>query len=121
MRFYGLLGAMASGYPSLGRNMKRYEGFDALLASYKALPDVGWIYVSRDLDVDSASGILNGSYLIAETDDEEEDLERQRATFLEAPTFAAVIDNKLEHHPLSQRQALIEAVIYYLENDDFLD
>lgn len=101
--------------------MKFYEGFDGLLASYNALPDVAWIYVSRDLDVESVSGIVTAQYLIAETDSEEEVLGRRYATFLEAPTFVAIIENKLEHHPTSQQQEFIEAVIFYLENDDFLD
>ncbi|WP_387466217.1 hypothetical protein [Photorhabdus sp. RM323S] len=42
-------------------------------------------------------------------------------TWLDYQTFRAIIDNKLEHHPNATRDELLEAVVYYLEEDDFLD
>lgn len=101
--------------------MKVISGFDALLAKYKELPDVDWLYVEPSFDVESTNDISNGKYYLAENEDEEIDFEENYGTFLEAPIFKAVIDNKLEHSPGADKKDLLDAVVYYLENDDFLD
>jgi len=41
--------------------------------------------------------------------------------WLEYATFLAIFDNKLDHHLNASKEELLEAVIYYLEEDDFLD
>ena len=41
--------------------------------------------------------------------------------WLDYPTFCAIIYNKLEHHPNTSEDNLIEAVIYYYEEDAFID
>ncbi|ERK17782.1 hypothetical protein L579_2736 [Pantoea sp. AS-PWVM4] len=97
------------------------SGFDDLLSKYKQLPDVGWLYVEGDFDLESKDDVLNGKFYIAENEDEEMDFEENYGTFLEAPIFKAIVENKLEHHPKSNKDDLFDATIYYLENDDFLD
>ena len=101
--------------------MKTINGFDELLANVNALPDAGWLYVDTDFDLESKSDILQKKYYLAETEGEEMDFEENFGTFVEAPIFRAIIENKLEHHPEAEKSALLNAVIYYLENDDFLD
>ncbi|WP_120807103.1 hypothetical protein [Yersinia sp. IP36721] len=96
-------------------------GFDNLLKKYEELPDVGWLYIETTFDFESEADIANGKYYISENDDEEMDFEENYDTFLEAPIFKAIIENKLGHHPKSKKEELLEAVVYYLENDDFLD
>lgn len=97
------------------------NGFNELLQMKDGLPDVGWLYVAPSFSLSSEEDIVNGSYYIAENEDEEMDFEDNYGTFLEAPIFKAVIDNKLEHSPASGSVELLEAVRYYIENDDFQD
>ena len=97
------------------------NSFSELLQMKDRLPDVGWLYVSPSFSLSSEEDILNGSYYIAENEGEEMDFEESYGTFLEAPIFKAIIDNKLEHSPASGRAELLDAVRYYIENDDFQD
>ncbi|MBP2198254.1 DUF7716 domain-containing protein [Pantoea cypripedii] len=97
------------------------SGFDELLKKSNELPDVGWLYVEGSFDLESRNDIENGKYYIAENEDEEMDFEQNYGTFLEAPIFKDVIENKLNHHPGSSKDDLFDAVVYYLEKDDFLD
>lgn len=97
------------------------NGFNKLLQMKDGLPDVGWLYVSPSFSLSSEEDIVNGRYYIAENEDEEMDFEDNYGTFLEAPIFKAIIDNKLEHNPASGSGELLYAVRYYLENDDFQD
>ncbi|MBW1253206.1 DUF7716 domain-containing protein [Pantoea allii] len=97
------------------------NGFDELLKKCHELPDVGWLYVGESFDLESKKDINEGRYFIAQDEDEEMDFEENYGTFLEAPIFKAIIENKLEHHPDSDRDDFFNAVIHYLENDDFMD
>lgn len=101
--------------------MRVIKGFDALLNDYKSLPESGWLFIDQDFDTASEKDILTKSYYISESDDEEIDMEDSYSTFLESPTFKDVVINKTNHHPKATRDEIISAVIYYLENDDFLD
>ncbi|XTZ39046.1 DUF7716 domain-containing protein [Salmonella enterica] len=95
------------------------KGFEELLRQYENLSDVGWSYVTTSFDLDSQKDILNGSYYLAENEDEEMDLEENYGTFLEVSIFKAIIENQIEHHPDSESNDFLEAVRYYLEKDDF--
>lgn len=97
------------------------SGFDELLKKYSSLPDSGWLYVDESFDLTSIDDIERKRYYIAEDEDEEMDFEENYGTFLESPIFKAIIENKLEHTPQSDRDDLFNAVIYYINNDDFMD
>lgn len=97
------------------------EGFNKLLQMKDSLPDVGWLYIAPSFNLSSKENIVNGSYYLAQNEDEEMDFEDNYGTFLEAPIFKAIIDNKLEHNPSSGGDELLNAVRYYIENDDFQD
>lgn len=105
--------------------MKNINGFDELLkhAKNKMLPDSGWIYVNKNFDLKATTDFFNGLYLIPENRDESFEMEENDniKTLLESPTLSDIIDNKFEHHPESSNDELLEAIIYYLEEDDFLD
>lgn len=101
--------------------MKVINGFDALLKNYQSLPEAGWIFIDEDFDVLSKEDILKKNYYLSEDDDEGIDMEDNYSTFLESPTFKDLVINKNNHNPKSTRDEIIDAVIYYLENDDFLD
>lgn len=97
------------------------KGFDDLLKDYKSLPDAGWLFIDEDFDVISKDDILNKNYYLSQNDDEEAGMEDSHSTFLESPTFKDILINKINHNPKATRGEIIKAVIYYLENDDFLD
>ncbi|MBS9444434.1 DUF7716 domain-containing protein [Photorhabdus heterorhabditis] len=103
--------------------MKMINGFDSLLAIYEELPGIGGFFVDADY-ISNSSYINNANYYLPDTEEEDEDMyemEDKYKSWLEYPTFKAIINNKLEHHPNATRDELLEAVVYYLEEDDFLD
>ena len=97
------------------------NGFEELIKKRDSLPNVGWIYVEDSFNLSSVEDIKKRKYFIVENEDEEMDCEENYATFLESPMFKAVINNRLNHHPNSSKEELLEAVTYYLEEDDFLE
>ncbi|MHC5178238.1 DUF7716 domain-containing protein [Serratia rhizosphaerae] len=97
------------------------NGFSELLKMKDGLPDVGWLYVSPSFSLSSEEDIVNGSYYIAENEDEEMDFEESYGTFLEAPIFKDIVINKRNHNQQATEDEILGAVIYYLENDDFQD
>ena len=106
-------------------NMKTATGFTNLLKISKNIPESeGWyIFVDSDFD-DTKKCIESANYYLTETQEEDDDMEEQEDKYLawlEYATFCAIISNKLDHHPNASEDDLIEAVIYYLELDDFLD
>ena len=108
-------------------NMKTATGFTNLLKISKNIPnfEVWYIFVDSDFD-DTKKCIESANYYLSETteEDDDDDMEEQEDKYLawlEYATFLAIIDNKLEHHPNASEDDLIKAVIYYLEEDDFLD
>lgn len=99
------------------------KGLVNLIAYGEKITEPRWYFVDKEFGNSSKSDISNSNYYIAEDDDEEFDLEDdvKYKTFLDSATFKAIIDNKLEHHPNASTDELLEAVIYYIEEDDFLD
>lgn len=104
-------------------SMRTIKGFDGLLSELNTLPDVGWLYVDKEFNLNSTMDFINKNYYLAEIRDESFDMAENDniKTFLESPTFCDIISNKLEHHPDASNEDLLDAVIYYLEEDDFLD
>ncbi|MDR1463444.1 MAG: hypothetical protein LBI68_09975 [Azoarcus sp.] len=100
--------------------MKVFHGFNELLKAYQAL-GVSGIHTKLEFVNNSREDISNGVFYVPENEDEDEECENTLEMWLETQTFKGVIVNKLEHHPDASRDDLLEAVIYYLERDDFLD
>jgi len=103
--------------------MKTKTGFTNLLKISKNISKFEVCYIYVDLD-NTKKCIESANYYLSETRDEDDDMDEQKdkyRSWLEYVTFWAIIDNKLEHHPNASEYDLIEAVIYYLEQDDFLD
>ncbi|WP_144818753.1 hypothetical protein [Enterobacter sp. DE0047] len=99
--------------------MISFKGFKELLKQYENLPDVGWLYICHSFNLSSQNDITNGSYFLAENEDEEIYLEENLGTFLEVPIFKAIIENTMKCSPKLENNDFLEAVRYYLENDDF--
>ncbi|AHN79222.1 hypothetical protein ITQ18_003193 [Salmonella enterica subsp. enterica serovar Tennessee] len=103
--------------------MKTIVGFDGLLSIYKERPEAWYFFTDVTMD-NKKESIRTGIFYLPDTRDEEEDMDDMSDKYkgwLEYATFLAIIDNKLEHHPKASNEDLLDAVIYYLEEDDFLD
>ena len=116
---------MAEQHVESEANMKTATGFTNLLKISKNISyyEACYIYVDLDFD-DTKKCIESANYYLSETRDEDDDMEEQEDKYLawlEYATFLDIISNKLDHHPNASEDDLIEAVIYYLELDDFLD
>ena len=106
-------------------NMITVTGFTNLLKISKNISyyEAWGLFVDLDFD-DTKKCIESANYYLSETTDEDEDMYEQEDKYLawlEYATFLDIISNKLDHHPNASEDDLIEAVIYYLEQDDFLD
>ncbi|EMD1655004.1 DUF7716 domain-containing protein [Pluralibacter gergoviae] len=101
--------------------MKIIKGFSELLKKYDALPVTGWIFIDEDVDISSKEDLKKHNYYLPENDDEEFEMEDERSTFIEAPTFKDIVINKRTHNQKATGDEILDAVIYYLENDDFQD
>ena len=99
--------------------MKIFNGLKELLSAFNDIPDSGWISVLEDFS--TKENVEKISYYIAETEEEQFDLEDNYEDFLEAPTFKDIVINKREHNPNVSLEDIAGAVIYYLEKDDFED
>ena len=106
-------------------DMITVTGFTNLLKISKNIPySEAWgLFVDLDFD-DTKKCIESANYYLAETPEEDDDMDEQEDKYLawlDYGIFLDIIDNKLEHHPNASEDDLLEAVIYYLEEDDFLD
>ncbi|WP_455864155.1 DUF7716 domain-containing protein [Pantoea agglomerans] len=103
--------------------MKKINSIFNLFDIYKEL-DEPWCFFVDIGFVNEESNIRQADYYLAETEDEFDDMDDtsdKYTPWLEYQIFQAIIENKLEHHPNASKEELLEAVIYYLEEDDFLD
>lgn len=103
--------------------MVKVKGLIELLAYSVKVTEPRWYFVDRKFNNSSKDDILKSTYYIADNDEEEFDLEDniEYKTFLDSATFRAIIDNKLKHHPNATKDELLDAISYYLKEDDFLD
>ena len=106
-------------------NMITATGFTNLLKISKNFSyyEAWGLFVDLDFD-NTKKCIESANYYLAETREEYDDMDEQKdkyRSWLEYATFLDIISNKLEHHPNASEDDLLEAVIYYLEEDDFLD
>jgi hypothetical protein len=100
--------------------MNTIKGFQSLVGLYKKPPKVGGFYVDASYSC-SKDFLAFANYYMAESEEEDEDMESTHRAWLEYPIFEAIIFNKLENSPRANGDDFLDAVIYYLENDDFLD
>lgn len=101
--------------------MKKVKGLQALICMREELPEVGWIFVDRELVKTSVTELEAATFYVAESEEDEFHGEDNFATWLEAPTFLATLElrEKNLHSPGLKQYA--EAIIHYLEEDDFLE
>ena len=103
--------------------MKVINGIVNLFSIYKELDEAWCFFVNTDF-TNEISCIKNANYYLAQTEDEFDEMDDtpdKYRPWLEYQIFQDIIDNKLEHHPNATTDELLKAVVYYLEEDDFLD
>ena len=109
----------------LESEMITVQGFQGLLNLHKTKPDDSAMGFFVDVDFENTrKKILSATYYLSETREEDDKMDEQEdkyKSWLEYSTFLAIIDNKLEHHPNATNTELLDAIVYYLEEDDFLD
>ncbi|MDR2906096.1 MAG: hypothetical protein LBU73_09095 [Helicobacteraceae bacterium] len=114
--------------------MQHYKSIQQLIEDYKNLSYPGRIYIEGREKVNysksefwilSSKEAKDQDIIETEYGSVPESLVEYKATsFLDVGTFQDIIDNKLEHNPtLSTKDfdVLINAIDYYLDNDDFQD
>jgi len=103
--------------------MRTITGIDGLVSIYNERPEAWYFFTDINMD-NKKESIRIGVFYLPDTRDEEEDMDEMTDKYkgwLEYATFLAIFDNKLDHHPTASKEELLEAIIYYLEEDDYLD
>jgi hypothetical protein len=101
--------------------MKTFNGIGPLIESSNDLPDVGWLFVDKNLDRTSKEKLKSCPIMLAETDEDESEGLKKFRNWLEAPTFVDILESRRDSKPNATVDEIIDAVIYYLENDTFID
>jgi hypothetical protein len=101
--------------------VKTYKGLKGLLVNKSRLSNVGWLLVEKSFDHTSRYDIIEKNFYIADDDSEYTNLRKNYSTWLESPTFLDIVDLRLEHNPSASDDEIVDAIIYYLENDAFME
>lgn len=100
--------------------MRTFSGIDDLLAQRATFPDSGWIFVDKDVEPISEAQLRARQFFMAEDGDEEFDMEDTHRTWLEAPMFLAIVQQRLEKNRAAPVSEIIAAAIHYLDKDTFM-
>jgi hypothetical protein len=101
--------------------MKKIAGFAGLIGIRPQLPKTGWIFVHPQSEPESESEIATSTYYVPESDEDEAYGEEHLSAWLEAPTFLAILDVRDKGGRSPSMNQYIDAVVYYLEEDGFLE
>lgn len=111
----------AGSFRRKGDTMRVVKGLQGLIDGKADLPKVGWIFVDKEFDKTSAISLKNATFHVPEDEDDEFFGEDNLATWLEAPTFLAVLELREKNLKAPSLDQYAEAAIHYLERDDFLE
>lgn len=100
--------------------MKYFDGLSALIDQYGNEEEEGWILLEDRSPLENASSLTTARFIVADDEDEENVLLDTHPSFLEIPTFRAVIDNERDASRTSVDD-IAAASIYYLKMDTFRD
>jgi hypothetical protein len=115
--------------------MEHYKNLSELIKDKDNYPNAGRIYIQKSKvdDLNNAEYWVISSKEAKEQDYIEDErgsripsslIEYDVKSFLDVQTFRAIIELKLENNPelsIEQTDVFLEAIVYYLEHDDFLD
>ena len=99
--------------------MKTYNGFYDLLQAMPELPNAGWVFVNKNISIQSESAIREALFYIAESELEEIEFEKSKRTFVECPTLEDVISILDKRPEQPSAEDYLKGVLYYREYDDF--
>lgn len=102
-------------------NLKAVSGLTALIFARSDLPKIGWIFVDKGFNKKSADALMTAIFHIPEDEDDEFYGEDHLTSWLEVPTFLAVLNVRAKNLKYPTTRDFANAAIYYLENDDFLE
>jgi hypothetical protein len=115
--------------------MTHYKKLSELIRDKDNYPNAGGLYIQKS----KLNDIENAEYWIVSSKEGKEQgyifgergemipeslMEYNVKSLLDIQTFKGIIENKLEHNSklsIEQTDVFLEAIVYYLENDDFLD
>lgn len=98
--------------------MKTFDGLATLVDQYRDKRAEGWILLKSRNSLDSAASLADATFIVADDEEEEDELLDTHASFLEIPTFRAVIANEREASRTSVDD-IAAASLHYLEQDSF--
>ncbi|QRR07824.1 hypothetical protein FPJ27_16435 [Burkholderia sp. MS455] len=101
--------------------MKIVNGLNALIFARSGLPKVGWIFVDKGFNKSSVDALMTATFQISEDEDDEFYGEDHLASWLEVPTFLAVLDVCGKNLKDPTIEDFANAAIHYLKSDDFLE
>ena len=103
--------------------MIKFIGIKNLIDSKESLLGYGFLYTLKNDDVETAEGLLKCTFLLPENESDEFFIENNKdyQNWLEFPTLIDIIDNYIENYSDATTNSLINAVLHYWDNDDFLD
>lgn len=100
--------------------MKTYDGLAPLIDQYSDREAEGWILLKSRDRLDNAASLADATFIVADDEEEEDELLDTHANFLEIPTFRAVIATEREASRTSVDD-IAAASLHYLEQDSFRD
>lgn len=100
--------------------MINFNGISELIDGKAKLPVTGWLFTEKSFDMVSPIDIATKCFMIAENDVEEIDAEKNMETWSEILTFLDVLELTLNKNPEPATDDIIQAAIFYLENDAFM-
>lgn len=103
--------------------MIKFIGIKNLIDSKESILGYGFLYTLKNDDVETAEGLLKCTFLLPENESDEFFIENNKdyQNWLEFSTFIDIIDNYVENYSDATTNSLINAVLHYWDNDDFLD
>lgn len=111
--------------------MKEFGTIGDLINAYKTLPCDAYIYCSKS--VIETEYLEKGKYLVIESEEENEYVETEvgevpkqaydldMSALVDVETFKDILDFQYKLNPKTQYKDCINAIGYYLSNDEFLD
>jgi hypothetical protein len=114
--------------------MKNYENLAELIMDKDNYPNAGGLYIEKS----KIDDLKNAHYWVISSKEEKEEgyITDERGerpvllkdfdvkSLLDIQTFEDIIDLKMNNNPelkLEQTYGFLEAILYYLEHDDFMD
>ena len=98
--------------------MKTFDGLAALIERFGDEDEQGWILLEERRSLADPDALIAGRFILADDEDEEEELLRIYPSFLEIHTFVAVVETEREASRTGVED-IAAGCLHYLEMDAF--